>query len=142
MTESQIKSVVEEVRRQLGANAADTEVKSVAMEAIRKMEDGDTRHVDVHAGQTEGRIIVTAFGKNQTGVISGISQTLTDCRCDIHDVSQKIMQEFFTLMMIVDIRNAICPFGIIKNKLGETSQRLGIRILAQHEDVFKTMHRI
>ncbi|HMV26985.1 ACT domain-containing protein [bacterium] len=147
MNEQEIRKIVEEARRQLGAQASDETVKHVAMEAIRRL-DGDKGYVQEHhstfryLNRTEGRIIVTAFGKNGPGIISNISQTLTDCRCDILDVSQKIMQEFFTLMMLVDIKNAACPFGTIKENLARTSETLGIRILAQHEDVFKAMHRI
>ena len=146
MTEQQIRDIVEETKRQLGAEATDALVKKVVMETVKRL-DGEkyvTEHPSTYKylNQTEGRIIVTAFGKNQPGIISSISQTLTDCNCDILDVSQKIMQEFFTLIMLVDIKNAICPFGIIKDNLSKTSEQLGIRILAQHEDVFRSMHRV
>jgi ACT domain-containing protein len=146
ISEERLRRIVEETKRQMGPDATDEQVKSVVMEAVRRLEHPSL--VEEHAStfkylnKTEGRVIVTAFGKNKPGVISSISQTLADCRCDILDLSQKIMQEFFTLIMIVDIRNAVCPFGAIKERLGETSERLGIRILAQHEDVFNAMHRI
>ncbi len=146
MSEERLRRIVEETKRQLGPGATDEQVKKVVMEAVRRMETSAEEQPQASAfkylNKTEGRVIVTAFGKNQPGVISSISQTLADCRCDILDLSQKIMQEFFTLIMVVDIRNAVCPFGSIKERLGDTSQRLGIRILAQHEDVFKSMHRI
>lgn len=147
MTEDQIRRIVEEARRQLGDGADPAAVKQVAMEAIRRMEaspDYVQEHPSVfqYLNRTEGRIIVTAYGKNHPGILSGISETLAECQCDILDVSQKIMQDFFTLVVIVDIKNAVCPFGAIKENLARTSERLGVRILAQHEDVFNAMHRI
>jgi ACT domain-containing protein len=148
ITEDQIRSIVEETKRQLGSQASDELVKKVVMETVRRLDEDRPAYVTEHPStfkylnQTEGRIIVTAFGKNQPGIISSISQTLTNCNCDILDVSQKIMQEFFTLIMLVDIKNAICPFGIIKDNLSQTSEKLGIRVLAQHEDVFRAMHRV
>jgi ACT domain-containing protein len=148
ITEEQIRSIVEETKRQLGAEASDDVVKRIVLETVKRLDADKPEYISEHhstfkyLNQTEGRIIVTAFGKNQPGIISSISQTLTNCNCDILDVSQKIMQEFFTLIMLVDIKNAICPFGIIKDNLSQTSEKLGIRILAQHEDVFKAMHRV
>ena len=148
ITEEKIRAIVEETKKQLGPQANDEAVKKVVLEAIRRIESGEEQYVVEHSStfkylnQTEGRIIVTAFGKNQPGVISNISQELTNCQCDILDVSQKIMQDFFTLIMLVDIKNAICPFGVIKENMGKISEKLGIRVLAQHEDVFKAMHRV
>jgi ACT domain-containing protein len=147
VTEDQIRRIVEEAKRQLGEGADTATVKQVAVEAIRRMES-TSDYVQEHPStfqylnRTEGRIIVTAYGKNHPGIMSGISQTLASCQCDILDVSQKIMQDFFTLIVVVDIKNAICPFGIIKENLARASEQLGVRILAQHEDVFNAMHRI
>lgn len=147
ITEDRLRRIVEETKRQLG-NSADPElVKKIVLETVKRLE-GSTTYVSEHhstfqyLNKTEGRIIITAFGKNQPGVISSISETLANCSCDILDVSQKIMQDFFTLIMLVDIKNAVCPFGVIKERLSETSVKLNIRILAQHEEVFNAMHRV
>jgi ACT domain-containing protein len=148
ITEDKIREIVEETKKQLGPGANDETVKKVVLETIRRLGTEESKYVTEHPStfkylnQTEGRIIVTAFGKNQPGVISNISQELTNCNCDILDVSQKIMQEFFTLIMLVDIKNAICPFGVIKENMARISEKLNIRVLAQHEDVFKAMHRV
>lgn len=148
LNEDQIRRIVEETKRQLGDGAETATLKKVAMEAIRRLESDGDAFVQEHPStfqylnRTEGRIIVTAFGKNHPGIMSGISETLAACQCDILDISQKIMQDFFTLIVVVDIRNAICPFGVIKENLARASERLGVRILAQHEDVFNAMHRI
>jgi len=142
ISEDTLRRIVEETKEQLGPGADPDTVKKVVMETVKRLTAKESSASVPFLNKTEGRIIVTAFGKNQPGVISSISQTLANCNCDILDVSQKIMQEFFTLIMLVDIKNAECPFGIIKERLSETSEKLGIRILAQHEDVFKAMHRI
>ncbi len=145
--EEQVKSIIEETIRQLGPAANDEIVKKIVFETIKRI-DQQSGAVEEHQSafkylnRTEGRIIVTAFGKNQPGVLASITKTLSDCNCDIQDLSQKIMQEFFTLIMIVDIKNAICPFGILKENLTKISDKLGIRVLAQHEDIFKSMHRV
>lgn len=145
--EEQVKSIIEETIRQLGPAANDELVKKIVFETIKRIDRqsdiaGDTSGEFKYLNRTEGRIIVTAFGKNQPGVLANITKTLSDCNCDIQDLSQKIMQEFFTLIMVVDIKNAICPFGILKDNLTKVADKLGIRVLAQHEDIFKAMHRV
>ena len=139
ITEEMIRKLAIEARDQLGAKASDENIKKVVQETLDALQNQDFTKV---SDKTSGRIIVTAFGLNKPGIIFCISKVLADCQCNILDVSQKIMQDFFTLIMIVDIQTANCPFGTIKQNLDGESSRLGIRIIAQHEDVFRSMHRV
>ncbi|MCP4725236.1 MAG: ACT domain-containing protein [bacterium] len=88
------------------------------------------------------RIIITAFGQNRTGVVAMVSDCLARNNCNILDISQKILQEFFALILIVDIKDCPVSFSDLKTQLGQVGNNLGIRILAQHEDVFKYQHRV
>ena len=62
--------------------------------------------------------------------------------CSIEDMSQRIMQEFYTLIMVVDIGTCKCDFAKLSEKLKASEKQLGVTILAQHEDVFRFMHRV
>jgi ACT domain-containing protein len=57
-------------------------------------------------------------------------------------MSQRIMQEFYTLIMIVNIENSKADFAGLSEKLKAVEQRLGVTIFVQHEDVFRYMHRV
>lgn len=94
------------------------------------------------AAKQGGRIILTSFGMNHPGVVSSISTLLSNKNCDILDLSQKIMQEFYTMIMLVDI--SACPVTIkeLQEEMSALAELLKIKIYLQHEDVFRYMHRI
>lgn len=93
-------------------------------------------------GESSGKAILTAFGCNNPGIVSSITTSLSEANCDILDISQKIMQEYFTMIMLIDITNSPKDLKDIQNEMNKISAELGIKIFIQHEDVFRYMHRI
>jgi len=91
---------------------------------------------------THTRIILASFGLNRPGIVASISAVLAENNCSIEDMSQRIMQEFYTLIMIVNIEKSKADFAALSEKLKEVEQRLGVTIFVQHEDVFRYMHRV
>jgi ACT domain-containing protein len=91
---------------------------------------------------TSKRIIVTVIGEDRVGIIAAVSTVLAEARANIIDISQTTLQEFFAMIMMADIDKAIVPFDEIKARLNAKGQEIGVRIDAQHEDVFKYMHRV
>lgn len=91
---------------------------------------------------TEQRIIVTVIGKDKVGIIAGVANVLTDSNANILDISQTRMQEFLVMIMIVDISHAKGEFSQLLEELDKASERIGVKITAQREDVFNFMHRI
>lgn len=92
--------------------------------------------------QKSNRIIVTVIGKDKVGIIAGVSAVLAEAHANIIDISQTTMQEFFAMIMMADVEHATIPFDEIKRRLNRKGEEMGLRIDAQHEDVFKYMHRI
>lgn len=88
------------------------------------------------------RIIVTVIGQDKVGIIANVSSILAEANANIVDISQTTLQEFFTMIMMVDLEKATVPFDEIKKRLNKKGEEMGLRIDAQHEDVFKYMHRI
>ncbi len=88
------------------------------------------------------RVIVTVLGKDRVGIIAGVANVLAECNANILDISQTILQEFFTMIMIVDLTNAQVDLSELKRQLAAKGQDLGVQVSAQHEDVFQFMHRI
>jgi ACT domain-containing protein len=88
------------------------------------------------------RIIVTVIGKDRVGIIANVSAVLAEAGANILDISQSVMDEFFVMIMMVDVEHAGIAFGELKAKLNARGEEMGLRIEAQHEDVFKFMHRI
>ena len=88
------------------------------------------------------RIIVTVIGRDQVGIIAAVSALLAEAHANIVDISQTTLREFFTMIMLVDMEKATVPFDELKRRLNAKGEAMGLRIDAQHEDVFKFMHRV
>jgi ACT domain-containing protein len=92
--------------------------------------------------EKSSRVIVTVIGQDKVGIIAAVSTVLAEGGANIIDISQTTLREFFTMIMMVDLEKATLPFDEIKRRLQAKGQEMGLRIDAQHEDVFKYMHRI
>ena len=88
------------------------------------------------------RIVVTVVGKDKVGIIAGVANALAACNANIIDISQTIMQEFFTMIMMVDLTNCSVDFSELKQLLEGCGDEMEVKITAQHEEVFHFMHRI
>jgi len=98
--------------------------------------------VPVSTSQKSTRVIVTVIGEDKVGIIANVSAVLASANANIIDISQTTLQEFFAMIMMADLQHATAPFDEIKRRLNAKGEEMGLRIDAQHEDVFKYMHRI
>lgn len=142
LNEQQIRKLVEEAVNQLGSNASGTAVEQVVHEAVERMQPGNVTPPAPVQAPGQNRIIVTAFGKNRTGILAGLTAVLAESNCDILDLSQKILQEFFTIMLLVDISSSSLGFEQVKETVVQKGDSLGLKVIIQHEDIFNAMHRI
>ena len=88
------------------------------------------------------RVVVTVIGRDRVGIIAGVSGVLAEAGVNIVDISQTLMQDLFTMIMMVDIGGAAIGFDELQKRLAARGEELGMRIQAQREDVFSYMHRI
>ncbi|AKP47425.1 hypothetical protein HMPREF1015_02387 [Bacillus smithii 7_3_47FAA] len=88
------------------------------------------------------KAILTVIGKDNIGIIAGVSQQLADLKINILDVSQTIMNGYFTMMMMLDLSKASESFETIKKALAEKGVELNVQIKIQHEDIFNSMHSL
>ena len=88
------------------------------------------------------RAVITVIGKDTKGIIAAVSGYLAGADINILDISQTIMQEFFTMVMLVDLKDAKDDFKKISEKLDEVGQKLSVTVRIQHEDIFNSMHRV
>lgn len=86
--------------------------------------------------------IVTVVGKDRVGIIAGVSSVMAELNINILDISQTIMNNHFTMIMMVDISNASKDISAIRKKLNQTGEKFNVTINFQHIDVYKAMHRI
>jgi ACT domain-containing protein len=96
--------------------------------------------VEVQTGSS--RIIVTVIGQDRVGIIARVSALLAEANANIVDISQTTLKEFFTMILLADIGESTVSFDELQRRLSAAGDDLGLRIDAQHEDVFRFMHRL
>ena len=88
------------------------------------------------------KAIVTVVGKDKVGIIAGVYTRLASFNVNVLDVSQTVMQGYFTMMMAVDVSNATLPLAELARELEENGKEMGLAIRLQREDIFEAMHRV
>ncbi|GBD66968.1 UPF0237 protein TEH_08070 [Tetragenococcus halophilus subsp. halophilus] len=87
------------------------------------------------------RAVLTVIGKDKVGIVAGVSQSLATLNINIVDMTQTIMQDYFTMMMILDMDKQT-SFDYIRQELDKTGQQLGVKISIQNEEIFNAMHKL
>ena len=88
------------------------------------------------------RAIITVVGPDRIGIIAGVSNLLAEARVNILDISQTILKEYFTMIMLVDLHAMKIGHKDLVTRLDKKGEELGVSIRMQHEDIFNAMHRI
>ncbi|MGD9488813.1 MAG: ACT domain-containing protein [Calditrichaceae bacterium] len=148
ITESDIRKLAEEALKQLGKAANPEVIETVVKNAVSKIDKESNVTQDLKSLQKESakrsknRIIITAFGKDRPGILSGLTGILAKHTCNIIDLSQKILQEFFTVMLLVDISECDVDFEFIKSEMIRAGEEFDLKVIVQHEEIFNAMHRV
>ena len=88
------------------------------------------------------KAIVTVLGKDKVGIIADVAMLMKENGINICDISQTLMQDYFTMIMLVDISGNKTDFVSIQAKLAACGKTLGVDIRMQHQDLFDSMHKI
>lgn len=88
------------------------------------------------------RAIVTVIGKDRVGIIADVASFLAAKGVNVLDISQTVLQEYFTMIMLVDAAGCAVPFAELAELLKTESGNLGLEIRIQREDIFNAMHKI
>ena len=88
------------------------------------------------------RAVVIVVGKDRVGIIAEVCTLMSSCGVNILDISQTVMQEFFTMSMLVDTQTATVEFGELVEILSRKGEEMGMKIRINREDLFNAMHKI
>ena len=88
------------------------------------------------------RTIITVVGKDTKGIIARVCTYLAEKDVNILDISQTIVQEYFNMMMIVDMGKMNASFEIVADELADLGKSIGVQVKCQREEIFNMMHRI
>ena len=88
------------------------------------------------------KAIITVVGKDTVGIIAKVCTYLAENRINILDISQTIVQDYFNMMMIVDVTAISQSFGDVAEELEQVGEAIVVKVKIQREDIFTKMHRI
>ena len=88
------------------------------------------------------KAIVTVAGKDQVGIIAAVCVKLAEYNVNVLDISQTVMQGYFTMMMVVDVSACTVPLAELVVLMEEMGKERSLSVRLQREDIFEAMHRI
>lgn len=88
------------------------------------------------------KAVITVVGKDTKGIISAVSTDLSNHNVNILDISQTIIDGYFSMIMVTDISDCDCSLTDLSESLNLVGKNVGTIITCQHEDLFKFMHRV
>lgn len=88
------------------------------------------------------KAIVTVVGKDRVGIIASVCTKLAQYNVNVLDISQTVMQGYFTMMMVTDVSKCNVSVGDLAKQMDAAGQEMGLSIHVQREDIFQAMHRV
>ncbi len=86
--------------------------------------------------------VISVVGKDKVGILRDISAKCAERNVNIIDVSQTVLRDMFTMIMLVDISDINIKFGDFAEEMEKFGVEIGMQIRTMHEDIFNSMHRI
>ena len=88
------------------------------------------------------KVVITVVGKDTIRLLAKTCTYLADHHVNILDISQTIVQDYFNMMMIADVKGSVKPFNALAADLAALGDEIGVQIKCQREEIFDKMHRI
>ena len=88
------------------------------------------------------KAILTVIGKDKVGIIAGISNKLSKLKINILDVNQTILDGYFSMKMMLDLKECTEEFVNVQSILSKEASVLGVEVKIQREEIFKSMHTL
>jgi len=88
------------------------------------------------------KAFITVIGQDKIGIIYEVAAVLKENQVNILDIHQTLLQDYFTMVMLVDLSLLEGSLSFLKEKLEAAAAKIGVSIRIQHEDIFHAMHKI
>jgi ACT domain-containing protein len=116
-------------------------VAEVTREVTARAERGP-QPAAANGARRGGRAVVTTTGKNQRGIVAKIAQAIADAGGDIVDISQTLVSDYFTMIIVVDASALTVSFAEFKSRLERAVSALGAECLVMHEEIVEALQRV
>jgi ACT domain-containing protein len=132
-----LEAVVAEVMHAIGSGEASADLVEVGpgidyCQMCLEKERARTRH----------RAILTTTGRNQKGIVARVTGKIAELGGDILDISQTLVGDYFTMIVVIDANSLGVPFADFKAAMEREVQAMGLQAMMMHEDVVNSLHRV
>src|SRR3954468_12295132 len=98
--------------------------------------------IDQERARTRHRAVLTTTGRNQKGIVARVTARIAELGGDILDISQTLVGDYFTMIVVIDAATLDVPFADFKAAMESEVQSMGLQAMMMHEDVVNTLHRV
>ena len=98
--------------------------------------------LDQERARTRHRAVLTTTGRNQKGIVARVTARIAELGGDILDISQTLVGDYFTMIVVIDAATLDVPFADFKTAMESEVQSMGLQAMMMHEDVVNTLHRV
>jgi ACT domain-containing protein len=98
--------------------------------------------LDQERARTRHRAVLTTTGRNQKGIVARVTARIAELGGDILDISQTLVGDYFTMIVVIDAATLDVPFADFKSAMESEVQSMGLQAMMMHEDVVNTLHRV
>ena len=88
------------------------------------------------------KAVISVTGCDAVGIIAKVSTVCAEFGVNIVDISQTVLQEYFSMIMLVEIDGINTSFSKFVDRMGDLGKENHLEIHTMHEDIFNAMHRI
>lgn len=90
--------------------------------------------------KNNAKAVVTVIGKDMVGILAKVSTACAEAQANVIEVTQSVLEEFFCMIMIIDIENATMPIDELQQSISDSVPEMKVHVM--HENIFNSMHRI
>ena len=133
-----VEKVASEVLAALGSGPPTTD----SAPGLPPSADYCSMYLETERSRSRRKVVITSTGRNQKGVVAKLTAILAELGGDILDISQTLVGDYFTMLLIVDIAEMQVDFAQLKSALSQAADAMGIHIMLMHEDLVRSLHRV
>lgn len=90
--------------------------------------------------KSNAKAVVTVIGKDMVGILAKVSTACAAAQANVIEVTQSVLEEFFCMIMIIDIENATAEIEELQLSISDSVPEMKVHVM--HENIFNSMHRI
>lgn len=86
--------------------------------------------------------VISVLGRDKIGIVAKVSGVLAECGVNIDDIQQTILDDVFSMTMLVTLDEDKVGFYDVQQKLEDAGRELGLQVRLQRRDVFDFMYKV